>query len=169
MFQIQCQDTSTDQESVIVHLADSSALSIGDSYRFCIVLLEEVETKNEMVVACSNFTTLHFTTIPTVTMFNVPILSSSNSLESSSTTSIRAIEHQTADLINKSIGLFVGLIILGIAIGVLLWRIAKIKKYLRNAAPAPLNYICDDSSLRTKVSESANHNRYYKLQATTSL
>lgn len=150
-------------------MADSSSLSIGDNYRFCIVLLEEVETHNEMVVACSNFTKLHLTSIPTVSMYNVPLLSA-NPLESSSTTSIRAIEHQTADLINKSIGLFVGLIILGIAIAVLLWRIAKIKKYLRNAAPAPLNYICDDSpSIRAKNGESINNNRYYKLQATTSL
>lgn len=169
LLKIQCQDTSSDQENVIVHLADSSSLSLGDSYRFCIVLLlEEIETRNEMVVACSNFTKLHLTTIPTVTMYNVPILS--NPLESSSTTSIRAIEHQTADLINKSIGLFAGLIILGVAIAVLLWRIAKIKKYLRNAAPAPLNYICDDSpSIRAKNSECISNNRYYKLQATTSL
>lgn len=149
-------------------MADSSSLSIGDSYRFCIVLLEQVDSRNEMVVSCSNVTKLHLASIPSVTMYNVPLPSAS--LESSSTTSIRAIEHQTADLINKSIGLFVGLIVLGVAIVVLLWRIAKIKRYLRNAAPAPLNYICDDSNIRTsKGSECANNNRYYKLQATTSL
>lgn len=159
-----------------MHLADSSSLSIGDSYRFCIVLLEELETGNEMVVACSNVTKLHLTNVPSVTMYSVPIsapanTNSANALESSSTTSIRAIEHQTADLINKSIGLFVGLIVLGVAIAVLLWRIAKIKKYLRNAAPAPLNYICDDTShiRNSKTSDCMNNNRYYKLQATTSL
>lgn len=167
--QIQCQDTSSEQENVIVHLADSSGLSIGDNYRFCLVLLEEVGVHNEMVVACSNFTKLHLTTAPSVTMYNVPLIASNGIGQDSSTTTFRAIENQTADLINKSIGLFLGLAVLGVAIVVLLWRIAKIKKYLRSATPAPLNYISDESPTRTKNNESMNNNRYYKLQATTSL
>lgn len=152
---------------MIVHLEDSSSLSIGDNYRFCLVLLEEVGVHNEMVVACSNFTKLHLTSAPSVTMYNVPLISA----QDSSTTTFRAIENQTADLINKSIGLFLGLAVLGVAIVVLLWRIAKIKKYLRNATPAPLNYIGDESPARAKnnESQSMNNNRYYKLQATTSL
>lgn len=47
-----------DENIVSVILRDTSGLVLGDSYRFCLVLLHERHIKREMVVGCSNQTRL---------------------------------------------------------------------------------------------------------------
>lgn len=46
------------QNSVSVIVPESSILEIGDSYRFCLVLVQEDNPKSEVVIGCSNITKL---------------------------------------------------------------------------------------------------------------
>lgn len=48
-----------DAENIVsVILRDTSGLVLGDSYRFCLVLLQEKNIKRDLVVGCSNITKL---------------------------------------------------------------------------------------------------------------
>lgn len=47
-----------DENVVSVILQDSSNLESGESYRFCLVLVQERNTKSNLVVGCSNITKL---------------------------------------------------------------------------------------------------------------
>lgn len=47
-----------DENIVSVILRDTSGLVLGDSYRFCLVLLQEKNIKRDLVVGCSNITKL---------------------------------------------------------------------------------------------------------------
>lgn len=47
-----------DENIVSVILRDTSGLLLGDSYRFCLVLLHERNNKRDLVVGCSNVTKL---------------------------------------------------------------------------------------------------------------
>lgn len=203
--QIQCLATSFDQqqEHVVIHLADSSALSTGDRYRFCLVLIEEfTRGHSELVVGCSNLTKLYSNAAPVPTSSPVPlpipsssdavnvyksaplpkVISSSGTASTQtrdaavSTTITNTTNNHTLDLVNKGLLIIIGFAILTVGIVVLLWRITKIKQYIRNAPP------CSSGGItRTDMSQmhglkpnndcpmTNNSNRYYKLQATTSL
>lgn len=47
-----------DENIVSVILRDTSGLVIGESYRFCLVLLQEKKIKRDLIVGCSNITKL---------------------------------------------------------------------------------------------------------------
>lgn len=47
-----------DENIVSVILRDTSGLVLGESYRFCLVLLQEKNIKRDLVVGCSNITKL---------------------------------------------------------------------------------------------------------------
>lgn len=47
-----------DENIVSVILRDTAGLQIDESYRFCLVLLQEKKTKRDLIVGCSNVTKL---------------------------------------------------------------------------------------------------------------
>lgn len=139
---IQCPDPKSDQQT-IVHLADSSALSEGFSYRFCLVLMEQKNYKTEMVVGCSNFTRL--------------TTSSTNKTPQTQSPVVKAVESQ-------SVFIYILIFLIGVGAAVLFCK-TRIRNYFQNTHSTQINAISEDLPPK----EIANCNRYYKLQATTSL
>lgn len=57
--QIHCESYMMNEENIVsVILQDTSGLVVGDSYRFCLVLLQQKNIKRDLVVGCSNITKL---------------------------------------------------------------------------------------------------------------
>lgn len=57
--QIHCESYTMEDENIVsVILRDTSGLQIDESYRFCLVLLQEKKTKRDLIVGCSNVTKL---------------------------------------------------------------------------------------------------------------
>lgn len=58
-FQIHCESYAMENENIVsVILRDTGGLQIDESYRFCLVLLQEKKSKRDLIVGCSNITKL---------------------------------------------------------------------------------------------------------------
>ncbi|KAJ6643821.1 hypothetical protein Bhyg_08786, partial [Pseudolycoriella hygida] len=56
---IHCESYTMDDENIVsVILRDTGDLQIDESYRFCLVLLQEKKIKKDLIVGCSNVTKL---------------------------------------------------------------------------------------------------------------
>lgn len=59
LFQIHCESYTMEEENIVsVILRDTSGLVLGESYRFCLVLVHAKNIKRDLVVGCSNITRL---------------------------------------------------------------------------------------------------------------
>ncbi|XP_059609209.1 leucine-rich repeat-containing protein 15 [Phlebotomus argentipes] len=177
---IHCERLGSDESVVSVNLADSSALIVGDSYRFCLVLLKEKGGQSELVVGCSNITRLMPTTPPPSDLSTFDRVSAAEELlvpEENATGDSEAktlVENQTVAFfnnvhINKSFlpGLALGVLIMSVI--VLIWGATKLKQS-RHAPTVATCYTASGNGVAAGCQDAENHNnRYFKLQATTSL
>ncbi|XP_055688903.1 uncharacterized protein LOC129793172 [Lutzomyia longipalpis] len=182
---IHCEPlAATDGSIVVVNLGDSSTLTIGDSYRFCLVLLKKGQT--ELVVGCSNITRLMPTTpqptdistfdrVTAVEELLVPRLTSVEEANGTGAAEAKTlVENQTVAFfnnvhINKSFlpGLALGVLIMSVL--VLIWGATKLKQS-RHAPTVATCYTASGNGVAGSCQDAENHNnRYFKLQATTSL
>lgn len=182
--QIHCENLpGSDGSTVSVTLADSSALQVGDSYRFCLVLLKDKNGQSELVVGCSNITRLLPTTPQPTDISSFERISAGKLPEAEEETNVTReeqteaktlVENQTVAFfnnvhINKSFlpGLALGVLIMSIC--VLIWGATKLKQS-RHAPTVATCYTASGNGVVGNCQDAENHNnRYFKLQATTSL
>ncbi|GAB0090348.1 uncharacterized protein DMENIID0001_050750 [Sergentomyia squamirostris] len=180
---IHCEQVNpSDGTSVLVKLADSSVLTIGDSYRFCLVLLKDRNGQSELVVGCSNITRLLPTTQQPSDFATMEKISAAELLpvarvpdeEPQVNGTKTLVENQTVAFfnnvhINKSFlpGLALGVLIMSVI--VLVWGVTKLKT-ARHAPTVATCYTASGNGATVSCQDAENHNnRYFKLQATTSL
>lgn len=58
-WQEHCESTKLENENIVsVILYDATRLTVGDKYRFCLVLVQKKDNQHDLVVGCSNITKL---------------------------------------------------------------------------------------------------------------
>lgn len=91
-FQVHCESTRLENENIVSVMLydDASRLTVGDKYRFCLVLVQKEDDQPDLVVGCSNITKLkQIENLPTsdrsVDRFESPVKVTNKRFEESTT------------------------------------------------------------------------------------
>lgn len=88
--QVHCESNKMENENIVsVILYDTSSFTIGDKYRFCLVLIQKNDDQRDLVVGCSNITklkqienTIVGDKMSNITPVTVPMLKSAETITS---------------------------------------------------------------------------------------
>lgn len=194
VFQIQCESSSIGNENIVsVILPNSSTFEIGESYRFCLVLLKEKNVKTNLIVGCSNITKLLEIT-PNNNIFvnrkinNISDISSLDKISGHSDEITKlsvensgpiqeSISFEKTTLNEKTVEFFNNIssnrsFIPGLGLGILvtscilLWAVFKLKTDRERTS---IRSCYASASVLNNAIDNETRNRYVKLQATTTL
>uniref|UniRef100_A0A1A9WWJ0 LRRCT domain-containing protein n=1 Tax=Glossina brevipalpis TaxID=37001 RepID=A0A1A9WWJ0_9MUSC len=197
--QIHCESKIINgQNTVSVIVPDSSTLDVGESYRFCLVMVQDRNPQADLTVGCSNITQLQLSSsdsLAKVRQFKRhPYADLSkydrNSVEDTQTEDytingrkFNSLTVQQEDLqhakhsfnifnsLNRSFLPGLGLGILVTSIAVLIWGAARLRQTANSSrSSTPTATTCYAASEQiARLADTENGARYLKLQATTSL
>ncbi|KAL9916145.1 leucine-rich tendon-specific protein isoform 1-T1 [Glossina fuscipes fuscipes] len=186
------------QNTVSVIVPDSSTLDVGESYRFCLVMIQDRNPQAELTVGCSNITQLQLSSgdsLAKVRQFRRHPYADLSKYDRSSVDDSQTEDYainsrkfnsltvQQDDVqhakhsfnifnsLNRSFLPGLGLGILVTSIAVLIWGAARLRQTANSSrSSTPTATTCYAASEQiARLADAENGARYLKLQATTSL